>query len=543
MHPEELDELAAKTRAELRRHNHHLSVCTASACLAAGAEALYQALDTAVKAQGRESTCALRCVGCQGLCAAAPLVALSAADPLDGEPLARYSKLSPAQAPALVAQLGEAPEAGTLREHLLPSDLPFFARQRRLVLENAGRIDPEQIESAIAAGAYRALFDALTSMTPADVIVQVTRSGLRGRGGAGYATGLKWTTVAKADAPRKYVICNADEGDPGAYMDRKIMESDPHRVLEGMAIAGYAVGASTGYIYIRNAYSLAIKRLRDAIRFAKKLGVLGQQIGETTFSFDVELRLGAGAFVCGEESALIAAIEGRRGVPSPRPPYPAAQGLYGAPTLINNVETLANIPPIIREGGDAFASLGLPGCTGTKVFALSGDILNSGLVEVPMGTTLRELIFDIGGGIPGGQGFKAVQMGGPSGGCIAADGLDIPIAYESLARAGTFMGSGGMIVFDEHNSMVDVARYFMEFCRTESCGKCVPCRAGTAQMHDLLVKIAAGQAGQADLALLERLCDLVKHTSLCGLGQSAPNPLLSTLRSFRGEYLALLAES
>jgi bidirectional [NiFe] hydrogenase diaphorase subunit len=373
-------------------------------------------------------------------------------------------------------------------------------------------------------------------MTPAEVVVEVVKSGLRGRGGAGYPTGLKWSTVSKAVGTQKFVICNADEGDPGAFMDRSVLESDPHRVLEGMLVAAYAVGASEGYIYVRAEYPLAIKRLKIAIRQAEKLGLLGSNICGTHFSFRIELRLGAGAFVCGEETALIASIEGKRGTPRPRPPYPAIEGLLGQPTLINNVETFANVAPIIRNGGDWYASIGTEKSKGTKVFALAGRVQNTGLVEVPMGISLREMVFEIGGGVPEGRQFKAVQTGGPSGGCLPAECLDMPVDYESLARAGSIMGSGGMIVMDESSCMVDVAKYFMDFCMTESCGKCIPCRVGTYQMHRLLDAITKLQATPQDIALLEELCDLVKNTSLCGLGQSAPNPVLSTLRYFADEY-------
>jgi bidirectional [NiFe] hydrogenase diaphorase subunit len=375
-------------------------------------------------------------------------------------------------------------------------------------------------------------------MTPAQVIEEVVHSGLRGRGGAGFPTGLKWTTVAKTAGDRRFVICNADEGDPGAFMDRSVLESDPHRVLEGMAIAAYAVGATQGYIYIRAEYPLAVKRLRGAIRQAERQRLLGNNIAETTFAFHVEVRLGAGAFVCGEETALIASIEGKRGLPRPRPPYPAQEGLWGCPTLINNVETFANIPPLIRNGGEWFAGIGTDKSKGTKVFALAGRVNNTGLIEVPMGITLREIVFDIGGGVPEGRRFKAVQTGGPSGGCIPEQFLAMPVDYESLVQVGSIMGSGGMIVMDETSCMVDVARYFMEFCMTESCGKCIPCRVGTVHMYDLLTKIAEGTASDADLRLLEELCGLVRDTSLCGLGQTAPNPVVSTLRYFRDEYLA-----
>jgi bidirectional [NiFe] hydrogenase diaphorase subunit len=418
------------------------------------------------------------------------------------------------------------------------TDQPFFRRQVKIVLENSGRVDPEKIGDYIAANGYEALLKVLTEFSPSEVIEQVLRSGLRGRGGAGFSTGLKWSMVSKADSDRKYVICNGDEGDPGAFMDRSVLEGDPHRVLEGMAIAGYAVGAAQGYIYVRAEYPLAIKNLKTAIRQAQHHGLLGANIFGTTFSFNVDLRLGAGAFVCGEETALIASIEGRRGTPRTRPPYPSQEGIWGEPTLINNVETFANIAPIIRNGADWFARMGTEKSKGTKVFALAGRVANTGLIEVPMGITLRDIIFEIGGGIPEGRRFKAVQTGGPSGGCIPEESLDMPVDYESLKKLGSIMGSGGMIVMDDSSCMVDVAKYFMEFCKTESCGKCVPCRVGTYQMHGLLERITDGSASAQDLATLEELCDLVQNTSLCGLGQSAPNPVLSTLRYFREEYRA-----
>jgi len=399
-------------------------------------------------------------------------------------------------------------------------------------------IDPERIEDYIAVEGYTALIKAVTEMSPREVIEQVTKSGLRGRGGAGYPTGLKWSTVAKSVGPQKYVICNADEGDPGAFMDRSVLESDPHRILEGMLIAAYAVGASEGYIYVRAEYPLAIKRLRNAIRQAERAGLLGANICGTRFSLRLDLRLGAGAFVCGEETALIASVEGKRGTPRPRPPYPAMEGLFGQPTLINNVETFANIAPILRNGGEWYAQIGTEKSKGTKVFALAGSVQNTGLVEVPMGISLREMVFEIGGGIPEGRKFKAVQTGGPSGGCLPESCLDMPVDYESLVRAGSIMGSGGMIVMDESSCMVDVAKYFMDFCMTESCGKCIPCRVGTYQMHRILTAISTMSATQQDMTMLEELCDLLKHTSLCGLGQSAPNPVVSTLRSFAEEYRA-----
>ena len=410
------------------------------------------------------------------------------------------------------------------------------------MLANSGEIDPERLEESIAVGGYGQLAHVLNELAPGQVIEQIARSGLRGRGGAGYPTGLKWGTVAKAGGPRKFVICNADEGDPGAFMDRSVLESDPHRVLEGMAIAAYAVGAEEGYIYIRTEYPLAIKRLQMAIRQAERAQLLGKAILGTSFSFHVHIRLGAGAYVCGEETALIASIEGKRGQPRPRPPYPAVSGLWGAPTLINNVETFANIAPIIAHGPEWFAGIGTRGSHGTKVFALAGKIVNTGLIEVPMGTSLRTIIEDIGEGIPDGHRFKAVQTGGPSGGCIPAEYLDTSVDYESLTAMGTIMGSGGMIVMDEYSCMVDVARFFMEFSMSESCGKCVPCRVGTAEMHELLSRMVQGRATMADMELLQDLCDTVKHTSLCGLGQSAPNPTLSTIRFFKDEFLAHIAD-
>jgi len=394
----------------------------------------------------------------------------------------------------------------------------------------------------IAAGGYSSLLKAVTEMTPNEVINEVTRSGLRGRGGAGYPTGLKWKTVAKAQSDHKYVICNGDEGDPGAFMDRSVMDDYPHRLIEGIIIGAYAVGADHGYIYVRAEYPLSVKRLQMAIRQANRQGLLGSNIAGTSFSFDLEIRVGAGAFVCGEETALIASIEGKRGQPRPRPPYPAESGLWGYPTLINNVETFANIPAIIRNGSDWFSSIGTEKSKGTKVFALTGCISQSGLIEVPMGTKLREIVYDIGGGIPNGRRFKAAQTGGPSGGCIPEQYLDLPVDYESLASVGSFMGSGGLIVMDDATCMVQVAKYFMEFCMTESCGKCVPCRVGTAHMHALLDKITKGEASLGDLALLEELCDTVKNTSLCGLGQGAPNPVISTLRYFRDEYIAHIVD-
>jgi bidirectional [NiFe] hydrogenase diaphorase subunit len=524
---EELQDIAQKELEAQKKFRNRVHVCMAASCMSSQADKVKQEIAKAVTAAGLEGSCQVKPVGCMGLCKAGPLVSM--------EPQgAMYQEVTPEQAGDLLNALS----GGATRASACPTNTPFFKRQVKVVLENSGVIDPERIEEYIAAGGYAALHKALTEMTPAEVVQQITTSGLRGRGGGGFPTGLKWSTVAKAPSPIKYVICNADEGDPGAFMDRSVLESDPHRVLEGMAIAAYAVGASQGYIYVRAEYPLAVQRLKNAIRQAEKLGLSGAGIFGTPLNFRVDIRMGAGAFVCGEETALIASIEGKRGTPRPRPPFPAQSGLWGKPTLINNVETLASIAPIINKGGAWYASIGTEKSKGTKVFALAGKINNTGLIEVPMGITLREIIFDVGGGIPDGRKFKAVQTGGPSGGCIPAEHLDMPIDYDSLAKVGSIMGSGGMIVMDETSCMVDVARYFMEFCMTESCGKCTPCRVGTAQMYNLLVKITEGRASAEDLALLEELCDLVKNTSLCGLGQTAPNPVNSTLRYFRDEYMA-----
>jgi bidirectional [NiFe] hydrogenase diaphorase subunit len=526
MNLDDLAEMAEEIRAADADITHEVRVCMAASCQSSGAQPVFERLQASLP---EGDGCRVKGVGCMGLCSAGPLVAVAAK--ADDSAMV-YRDVRADDAREIMDSIGN-PPVERLR---CPADDPFFARQRKIVLENSGVIDPNSFKGYVAAGGYSAMVQALTEMTPADVLREVTASGLRGRGGGGYPTGLKWSTVAKMPADQKYVICNADEGDPGAFMDRAILESDPHRVLEGMAIAAYAVGASKGYVYIRAEYPLAVERLKSAIRKAKRSGFLGAHICETQFAFEVEIRLGAGAFVCGEETALMASIEGQRGQPRPRPPYPAESGLWGSPTLINNVETFANIAPIIREGGDWFASIGTEKSKGTKVFALAGSICNTGLIEVPMGTTLREIIQDIGGGIPEGKAFKAVQTGGPSGGCVPEQHLDMAVDYDSLRDLGTIMGSGGMIVMDERSSMVDVARYFMEFCMTESCGKCIPCRTGTQQMHDILKRIADGQGSRQDLALLEELCEVVQATSLCGLGQTAPNPVLSTLRYFRAEY-------
>jgi bidirectional [NiFe] hydrogenase diaphorase subunit len=522
---EELRKIAETERAVQKKFAHRVHVCTAAGCLSSGADQVLDALKKEVAEAGMQNEVQVKGVGCMGLCSAGPLVQVETEGTM-------YANQAAEDAGEIVRGL----DTGSDGLKRLATDVPFFERQKKIVLENCGLIDPERIEDYIAHDGYVALVTAITEMSPQEVLDQITRSGLRGRGGAGFPTGLKWSTVAKTGEQQKYVICNADEGDPGAFMDRAVLESDPHRVLEGMAVAAYAVGAQKGFIYVRAEYPLAVKHLKTAIRHAERLGLLGNSICGTRFSFHVDIRLGAGAFVCGEETALIASVEGKRGTPRPRPPYPAEEGLWGSPTLINNVETFANVAPIIRNGAEWFAAIGTEKSKGTKVFALAGQVQNTGLIEVPMGMSLREIIDQIGGGIPGGKKYKAVQTGGPSGGCIPEEHLDAPVDYESLRKIGSIMGSGGMIVMDETSCMVDVAKYFMEFCKSESCGKCVPCRAGTEQMYQILEKITAGEATAADLALLEELGDLVTNTSLCGLGQSAPNPVRTTLQYFRREY-------
>jgi len=520
---EELEQIAKSVHQENEKYDYEVNVCMDLACASQGAGALRDALAKEAEVSGKKVL--VRKTGCMGPCSSGPLVRV---DPDE----ALYAHVKDASAKAIISSLGDKPVAELqcdLNEH--------FDKQVRVVLENAGHIDPEKIDDYISRDGYKALLTALTEMTPNGVIHRITESGLRGRGGGGYPTGLKWATVSKASGDLKYVVCNGDEGDPGAFMDRSVMEGDPHRVIEGMAIAAYAVGASKGFIYVRAEYPVAVARLTTALREARRRGLLGNNIGNTTFSFDIEIRLGAGAFVCGEETALIASIEGRRGTPKPRPPYPAVSGLWGKPTLINNVETYANVAPIVRNGGKWFFNMGSERSKGTKVFALTGRIKNTGLIEVPLGIKLWEIIDVIGGGVPGGHKLKAIQTGGPSGGCIPADMLGLGVSYDALMAAGSIMGSGGMIVMDDTSCMVNVARFFVEFCMTESCGKCIPCRAGTAQMYTLLTRICEGTATMDDLELLVDLCGTVKETSLCGLGQTAPNPVLSTLKYFKNEYI------
>lgn len=538
MNRQELHNIAEKAKEKQQQFKHRVCVCCGAGCISSGAEEVLKKLQDEVKAKGLEQEIEVIPSGCMGPCNQGPLVKYLPENII-------HQHINCENIEAVVQQL--LIEQKPIEELLLFADSrekpfvkadedPFFKKQLKIALKDCGEINPESLDDYLGAGGYKALEKALFRMSPEEVISEVKHSRIRGRGGAGYPTGLKWESVYKYVSDQKYVICNGDEGDPGAFMDRSVLEGNPHRVLESMAIAGYAIGASKGYAYIRGEYPLAIKRFELAIKQATKTGLIGKNILGSSFSFDVEVRIGAGAFVCGEETALISSIEGKRGTPKPRPPFPAESGLWGKPTLINNVETFAAIAPIILNGGEWYSETGTAKSAGTKVFALAGKINYSGLIEVPMGTTLREIVFEIGGGIQNNKTFKAAQTGGPSGGCIPAEHLDVKMDYESLVSLGSIMGSGGLIIMDEQSDMVDVARYFMEFCMDESCGKCVPCRVGTKMMHDLLQKIYDEKATVIDLNRLEELAVYVKETSLCGLGASAPNPLLSTLRHFRNEY-------
>ncbi len=521
-------------------HRMHLMVCAGTGCVSNGSFKVREALQKEIAKRGLENEVEVVTTGCNGFCAAGPLMVVQP----DG---IFYQQLTVNDIPHLAEEhflkgrpvqklMYQPPETPSPVHKMM--DIEFFKRQRLIALRNRGLIDPERIDEYIARDGYTALAKALTEMTPEQIIEEVQISGLRGRGGAGFPTGVKWEAVRNAEGEPKYIICNGDEGDPGAFMDRSIVESDPHSVIEGMLIGGKAIGASQGVVYIRNEYPLALQRLIVAIDQAREYGLLGNDILGSGFSFDISITRGAGAFVCGEETALIAAVEGRLGEPRTRPPYPAESGLWGKPTCINNVETWANVPPIISRGGKWYSEIGTETSKGTKVFSLVGKINNTGLVEVPMGITLREIIYEIGGGIPDGKKFKAVQTGGPSGGCIPSEQIDLPIDYESLTEAGSMMGSGGMVVMDEDTCMVDVARYFLAFTQDESCGKCTPCREGTKLMLDILTKITDGHGTPDDLLALEEVAKIVKETSLCGLGKTAPNPVLTTLRYFRDEYIA-----
>lgn len=525
-------------------YRSHVLVCGGTGCTSSGSQRIIERLEKEIAAQGLSEEVGVVKTGCFGLCALGPIMIVYPEGTF-------YSMVQEEDIPEIVAEhllKGRVVrhllyEETTKTEKITPlNETNFYKKQHRVALRNCGVINPEDIEEYIGTGGYEALGLVLTEKKPKDVIQILLDSGLRGRGGAGFPTGLKWKFAAANDADQKYVCCNADEGDPGAFMDRSILEGDPHAVLEAMAIAGYAIGASQGYIYVRAEYPIAVKRLEIAITQAREYGLLGENIFDSGFNFDIELRLGAGAFVCGEETALMTSIEGSRGEPRPRPPFPALKGLFQKPTILNNVETYANIPQIIVNGPEWFASMGTEKSKGTKVFALGGKINNTGLVEIPMGTTLREIVEEIGGGIPGGKKFKAAQTGGPSGGCIPAEHMDVPIDYDNLIAIGSMMGSGGLIIMDEDTCMVDIAKFFLEFTVDESCGKCTPCRIGTRRMLEILEKITKGQADMEDLDRLEELCEHLKTSSLCALGQTAPNPVLSTLRYFRDEYIAHIVD-
>ena len=521
----------------------HVLICGGTGCTSSGSDKIQTAFQEQLKAAGLEDEVKVVRTGCFGLCAVGPVVIVYP----DGTFYSRVSAEDVAEIvtehllkgrPVKRLEYKDVDAAVANKENVALSETTFYKKQHRVALRNCGLIDPENINEYIAMDGYKALGKVLTEMTPDDVIKVVLDSGIRGRGGAGFPTGRKWMFAKASVSDKKYVVCNADEGDPGAFMDRSILEGDPHSVLEAMAIAGYAIGADEGYIYVRAEYPIAVHRLQIAIKQAREMGLLGKDIFGTGFNFDITLRLGAGAFVCGEETALLTSIEGNRGEPRPRPPFPAVKGLFGKPTIVNNVETLANIAQIINNGAEWFASMGTEKSKGTKVFALGGKITNTGLVEIPMGTTLREVVEEIGGGVPNGKKFKAAQTGGPSGGCIPASLIDTPIDYDNLIAIGSMMGSGGLIIMDEDTCMVDIAKFFLEFTVDESCGKCAPCRIGTRRLLEILDKITHGEGEMEDIDRLEELAAFIKSSSLCALGQSAPNPVLSTLRYFRDEYVA-----
>lgn len=522
----------------------HVLICGGTGCKSAGSKEVQLAFSRAIEAKGLSDEVMVVETGCHGFCEHGPLVIVYPEGTF-------YCQVKAEDVEEIVEShlfKGRIVERLLYHEPLTHESIPnyseinFYKKQHRLVLENCGAINPEQIEEYIAVGGYEALAKAVTTMSPEDVIEEIKKSGLRGRGGGGFPTGMKWQFAKASVSDKKYVICNADEGDPGAFMDRSVLEGDPHKILEGMAVCGYAIGADEGYIYVRAEYPLAIKRLRIAIEQAEAMGLLGENIFGSGFSFKLHIKEGAGAFVCGEETALMASIEGKRGMPRPRPPFPAVAGLWGKPTNINNVETFGNVAAIITNGADWYAGFGTEKSKGTKVFALTGKINNTGLAEVPMGITMREIIYDIGGGINGGKKFKAVQIGGPSGGCLPESMLGLSIDYDSLTAAGAMMGSGGLVVMDEDTCMVDVAKFFLNFTQSESCGKCTPCREGTKRMLEVLTRITEGQGREGDIELLEELARNIKETALCGLGQTAPNPVLSTLKYFRHEYEAHIKE-
>ncbi|MEI6287017.1 MAG: NADH-quinone oxidoreductase subunit NuoF [Bacillota bacterium] len=518
----------------------HVLICAGTGCASSGSKRVFSAFESEIAKKGLSEEIKIVETGCHGFCEAGPLVIIYP----EGTFYVRVGVNDVTEIVENHLYKGRIVERLLFKDKMTLASVPkyseidFYKKQIRMVLANCGQIDPDSIDEYIANGGYEALGKALTEMTPDQVVDEVKKSGLRGRGGGGFPTGMKWSFTKGAAGDKKYVVCNADEGDPGAFMDRSVLEGDPHRVIEGMAICGYSIGADEGYIYCRAEYPLAIKRLRTAIVCAEEMGLLGYNILGTGFNFKVKIKEGAGAFVCGEETALLASIEGKRGMPRPRPPFPAISGLWEKPTNINNVETFANIPHILTKGAEWYASIGTEKSKGTKVFALTGKINNTGLAEVPMGITMREIIYDIGGGIPDGKKFKAVQIGGPSGGCLPEQLLDLSVDYDSLIQAGAMMGSGGLVVMDEETCMVDLSKFFLSFTQAESCGKCTPCREGTKRMLEILTRITEGEGKEGDIELLEKLAKGIKATALCGLGQTAPNPVLSTLRYFRHEYEA-----
>jgi NADP-reducing hydrogenase subunit HndC len=524
----------------MEMYRSHVMICRGTGCTSSNSEQIVKNFEDLIKKNGLETEVVVERTGCFGLCALGPIVIIY-------PEASFYSMVKPEDVEEIVNEhlikgriVKRLLYAETIENDVIKSieDVDFYKKQVRVALRNCGIINPESIDEYIAFDGYKALEKVLTTMKPAEVIDTIKRSGLKGRGGGGFPTGTKWEFAANSKSDQKYVLCNADEGDPGAFMDRSVLEGDPHAVIEAMIIAAYAIGASQGYVYVRAEYPIAVKRLAIAMSQAREYGLLGKNIMDSNFDFDLEIRLGAGAFVCGEETALIASIEGERGMPRPRPPFPAVKGLFGKPTILNNVETYANIAQIINNGAEWFAAMGTEKSKGTKVFALGGKINNTGLVEVPMGTTMREVIFEIGGGIPDGKKFKAAQTGGPSGGCIPMEHIDVPIDYDNLIALGSMMGSGGLIVMDEDNCMVDIARFFLDFTVDESCGKCTPCREGTKRMLEMLDRIVEGKGQDGDIERLETLANTIKNSALCALGQTAPNPVLSTLRYFRDEYEA-----
>ena len=544
----DIHETAKNKLAEIERFSCNIYCCHSTGCKSSGSDDILDLIKNIVAEKEIEDKIRVVATGCMGLCAQGPLIRVE----IKGKKDALFKRVDLPAAreimekyviPALEAE-GDFAVPEDLQKYVLSLDLPFFTKQEKVVLKNAGHMDPEDIAEYMARGGYLALEKALKNMTPAEVVAEIKKSGLRGRGGGGFSTGMKWELAAKVPTiDEKFIICNGDEGDPGAYMDRSILEGDPHAVIEGMMIAAYAIGATEGWFYVRAEYPLAVERLEKAIKACKKNRLLGNNIMGTDFCFNVDIRLGAGAFVCGEETALIHSIEGARGTPRPRPPYPTNKGLWGKPSCVNNVETLANVPKILLKGADWFASFGTETSKGTKVFALTGQVEHSGLIEVPMGTTIKEIVNEIGGGVPNGKHLKAVQTGGPSGGVIPEQYMDMPVCYEELKKVGSIMGSGGMIVIDDTSDMVSLAKFYLDFTVDESCGKCAPCRIGGKQMLNLLDKINKGQGNRKDLAQLRRIASAMQKASLCGLGQTAPNPVLSTLKFYEKEYTDKLVDS